>query len=274
VEVGPRFFHENDEAAARAVGEAFRAEGVAIRSLHAPFRPPYDLGAEDPAQRRNTVKTLSSIMAKGAAAGVKIYVVHPGHKADIARHAAVLDRTSESLLELAPQAETLGITLALENLPPDYPGHWGEDLLRVLKTVDSPALGLCFDTGHAQLTGRFRENFNSMRRHIVHFHVHDNNGQRDQHLPPPMGTIDWELFLRVLRTMNFAAPLTLECAPWMDEMPPEGRGTECDFVALLEQAEQLFNHFSARIDYEEKQQRVDSHWRLPAIVPHRRDIGM
>ena len=44
-------------------------------------------------------------------------------------------------------------------------------------------------------------------------HVHDNNGMRDEHLAPFLGTIDWQAFSAAIRKSDFDGVLSLECAP-------------------------------------------------------------
>ena len=42
-------------------------------------------------------------------------------------------------------------------------------------------------------------------------HIHDNHGDKDEHLPPYDGTIDWPSALKVLRSASSGElPLTLE----------------------------------------------------------------
>jgi sugar phosphate isomerase/epimerase len=41
-------------------------------------------------------------------------------------------------------------------------------------------------------------------------HVHDNNGQRDAHLWPGGGTIDWKQTVELLRAAPSVPPLLLE----------------------------------------------------------------
>jgi len=53
-----------------------------------------------------------------------------------------------------------------------------------------------FDIGHAHLSdfsgGRaHRKKFFSARELVSSAHLHDNHGEKDEHLPPYDGTIDW-----------------------------------------------------------------------------------
>ena len=51
-----------------------------------------------------------------------------------------------------------------------------------------------------------------MRDLVVSAHIHDNHGEKDEHLPPYDGTIAWPAALAILKSAPAAAdlPLTLE----------------------------------------------------------------
>jgi len=50
-----------------------------------------------------------------------------------------------------------------------------------------------------------------MREHIASAHIHDNLGDKDSHLPPHDGSIDWPEALKLFRSLpGGEIPLTLE----------------------------------------------------------------
>lgn len=272
VEVAFRYFHHNTEAACAAAGAAFRAQSVAIHAVHGPFREPYDLSHADEALRAATIEEYRMLLPKVAAAGAKIMVIHPGCRNDRSTHGRRLRWCRESLEQLAPDAERAGVVLALENMTPGIPGIKSVSLLDIVDEVNSPALGLCLDIGHAHMTEGVVPALSMMKRRLVHIHLHDNDGRRDIHFPPPMGTIDWEAFYRAFRKLEFTAPITLECSPWGDELPPPaGREMESDFTALLDRVEDLFGHLERRIRFEEEQRQMTPDWVHRAVLPHRND---
>ena len=42
------------------------------------------------------------------------------------------------------------------------------------------------------------------------FHVHDNNGVEDQHMPPYTGKLDWDRFVEGLKAIGFNKTLSFE----------------------------------------------------------------
>ncbi|MFC2106618.1 sugar phosphate isomerase/epimerase family protein, partial [Candidatus Bipolaricaulota bacterium] len=45
---------------------------------------------------------------------------------------------------------------------------------------------------------------------LSHLHLHDNHGERDDHLLPGEGTVDWARVLGVLEEIDFSGKAVLE----------------------------------------------------------------
>jgi len=83
-------------------------------------------------------------------------------------------------------------------------------------------LNLVFDTGHAHIGAGIEHEFEIMKDRIRSLHVHDNNGEEDQHLFPGAegGTIDWSETMQLLRTKEDQYPLLLELREVQDMALP------------------------------------------------------
>jgi sugar phosphate isomerase/epimerase len=99
-------------------------------------------------------------------------------------------------------------TLLLENTPNDLATP--ERLNELLRALHYPDLGVCFDTGHAHLMSSVHQAFGVLEDRIYSTHVHDNQGDRDSHLWPGGGTIDWNQTMQSLRTAPRGPALLLE----------------------------------------------------------------
>lgn len=105
---------------------------------------------------------------------------------------------------LANNAQKYGIILALENSrKPDYFDY-------VFDNVTSDNLKVCYDSGHDHAFTKDSFNFDKYKNKIVAVHLHDNNGQEDEHLYPFDGNIDWEQVLTKLKHAGYKGPITLE----------------------------------------------------------------
>ncbi len=121
------------------------------------------------------------------------------------------DAAFNSLEHLTIFARQRGVTLALENTPGGLasPGM----LRQFIADTRQSGLKLCFDTGHAHMEDGVARSFEKMRDLVVAAHVHDNDGEKDDHLLPYTGSIDWSEALAEMSVAPSAPeglPLVLE----------------------------------------------------------------
>ncbi len=115
------------------------------------------------------------------------------------------DAAFSSLEHLSLFARQRGVTMAIENTPGEMATP--VNLKNFLEQTRLSNVKLCFDAGHAHLEGGAQEALEAVRDLVVTTHMHDNRGERDDHLLPYEGTIDWDAMLSALPT---DAPLVLE----------------------------------------------------------------
>jgi len=120
-----------------------------------------------------------------------------------------LDFTSKSV----KYAKEHGVKLALENFPnnAEYPYSSPQEMLPLVNRLDG--LGITFDIGHAFLNKRWQkikaperkiaEEIKLVGEHILHIHLHDNNGSRDEHLLPGDGRINFRPIVKALREASY-----------------------------------------------------------------------
>ncbi len=125
------------------------------------------------------------------------------------------DAAFSSLEHLTLHARHAGVTICLENTPSEM-----GDPVYLRNFVDETRLTTVrfnFDIGHANLAEgpvdtRIAIAFDSLRDRVISAHIHDNHGEKDEHLPPYEGTINWPSAVAILKSASAAAdlPLTLE----------------------------------------------------------------
>lgn len=221
IEAHPPFFFDADEATIKATAQVFRNAGIAIRSVHAPFGGDNNLSHLDAEKRMGAIETHKRLLRRVSWAGVQLIIVHPGVASPAEQIPEMSRIIVDSLAELVPVAEESGVKLALENMLPRHPGSDCAQLRSFVTQINSPWLGVCFDTGHAhvsaKMTGAFTSSaagFEILKDLVITFHLHDNDGTRDMHLPPGYGTVNWNDFAASLRAMNFREPITIESPSW------------------------------------------------------------
>ena len=116
------------------------------------------------------------------------------------------DAVRRSLDSLDPVARQRGVRIALEN---ETTGN----MLLVRRAFEqySPAfVGLCYDSGHGNITGDGLDQLASLKDRLIALHLNDNEGQRDQHLPLFNGTVDWDRLSGLIARSSYDKMVSLE----------------------------------------------------------------
>jgi len=214
-ETSYEYFLNADARTLRETGRLFCDSGIQPWSVHAPFGKGFNLSVIDNEERKQALAIHEKLLPRFALAGIKVVVVHPGVGTNNAEEMSTMNSlVVESLAQLAPIAEQVGVKLGLENMLPRHPGSEGADLRQMVEQINSPSLGVCFDSGHAHVAGDMRAQFEELKDLIITFHIQDNDGTRDMHLQPGYGTTNWQDFSEVLESMNFTSPIVIEARPW------------------------------------------------------------
>lgn len=140
-------------------------------------------------------------------------ILHMGGSREIA-DPRKRDAAFSSLEHLSLHAHHAGVRICIENTHSEM-----GDPVYLRKFVDETRLTSVrfnFDVGHAHLAegpaeDRISKSFEPLRELVASLHIHDNHGEKDEHLPPYEGSIDWPAALKLLRTApGKQVPLTLE----------------------------------------------------------------
>jgi sugar phosphate isomerase/epimerase len=97
---------------------------------------------------------------------------------------------------------------------------------------------LCFDAGHANLDGDVLPALETTRDSLVTTHIHDNRGERDDHLLPYEGTIDWDALVPALPP---STPIVLELK---EPAVAAGSSEVQAFAETLQGARVVFDKFA------------------------------
>ncbi|RMF47460.1 MAG: sugar phosphate isomerase/epimerase [Deltaproteobacteria bacterium] len=198
--------HEPDYFAnigARLVGAGLRV------TVHAPFMD-LNPGAVDPAVRDATRLRYRQTFEAAARLKADLIVFHPGY--DPWHYGAQTRAWQEQALAFWPEflqrADRDGITIALENIF----DRSSRLLSWLVRTLDHPRFGHCFDIGHWQLYGtqELQPWLDNLGDRLVHLHLHDNRGRVDDHLPLGAGKIDFTPLWNHLRGLASLPSMTLE----------------------------------------------------------------
>jgi sugar phosphate isomerase/epimerase len=126
------------------------------------------------------------------------------------------DAAFSTLEHLVLHAKHVGVTLCVENTVSEMgqPAY----LRSFVEETRLTGLRFNFDVGHANLSDepqaeRIPKAFDPMRDLVASMHLHDNHGEKDEHLLPYDGSIEWKSAISLLKAAperNLAITLELK----------------------------------------------------------------
>lgn len=213
-----QFRGDDWEEQVRKIAALGQACGVRFTQSHLPY---YDIWADNPPEKVTLMEELirRAIWAS-AMLGVKWTVTHPGTYYAAGHDMRVsMEKNLEYYGRHVETARSAGIGIALENdfeykVRPYQRIFCSSipELIALVDAFDDPThVGVCYDFGHANLTGGFhRQNLNLIGKRLRAVHVQDNRGVADEHLMPFYGNIDWPDAMAGLADIGFEGELTYE----------------------------------------------------------------
>jgi sugar phosphate isomerase/epimerase len=142
------------------------------------------------------------------------------------------DAAFSTLEHLVLHAHHAGVTICVENTTSEMgdPNY----LRAFVDETRLTGLRFNFDIGHAHLAElpedeRIEKSFAPLRDLVASVHLHDNHGDKDEHLPPFDGSIAWPAAVKLLKTAPDAdLPLVLELK---EKTGPEAPGASEQLTA-------------------------------------------
>lgn len=218
--------------------------GLSFCDAHAPFGPKLDLSCPYPKLYRQMIACHKLVLELCAFMNIDTITIHVGnnHFEEARNYTAdqLIGRIKNSLAELLPLAEKLGISICIENiwLPINTP----EVLNSIKADFPTDALGFCYDSGHANLMDKGRYSAESgprshwamansgepvwddqilekMLPHVVNCHLHDNMGIQDDHILAGDGTIAWDHIMPLLLSAPRLKVIQSEVNPIRHQIP-------------------------------------------------------
>jgi sugar phosphate isomerase/epimerase len=210
-------FRYGSAEAVRELAGSLKDYGLELHSLHSPTERsstpsressiPISISEPERIRRVDAIDEVKRALDVAETIPFRYLVQHLGtgrQEAD-SRH---FDAAFNSLEHLATFAKHRGVTIAIENTPNEIGAP--ASLVRFVKETRLHDLKFCFDIGHAHIGDGFAESFELMRDRVATTHIHDNHGEKDEHLLPYEGTIDWDAALEGFAAAPNPIPIVLE----------------------------------------------------------------
>ncbi len=212
IALGPNKHSEYDSPEGRKkIKNLVTANNMQIDSVHAPFPEGDQLFSLDEAKRLESVRQCKLAVDASAyldGGAVAIHLI-PYGITDPELERRMVAQGMKSIGELVEYAVDRRVVLGLENGQRE---GYDRILEMFLKEFESPAVGLCYDSGHENVKGSCFEMLEKYGHRLNSVHIHDNTGS-DTHLLPYQGNINWNGFRSIFHDLDYAGSLCLEVHP-------------------------------------------------------------
>jgi sugar phosphate isomerase/epimerase len=216
-------FDYSTRADVRSMAMALADRRLQLASLHAPSSrdlsvnreggTPLSITEVERVRRVEAMDELKRVLDVAEDLPFSRLILHMGGSREAA-NPRKRDAAFSSLEHLTLHAKHLGVTVCIENTTSEMgePGY----LRAFVDETRLSRLRFNFDIGHAHLAegpvaDRVAKSFEPLRNLVASAHIHDNHGEKDEHLAPYDGTIDWRAALKQFdSTPTRDLPLTLE----------------------------------------------------------------
>lgn len=199
-------FDYTDQPTLREIGDWFRANPVKLFSLHAPLSIEKESGRggefsvnvlhPDKGHRIDAMDEVKRALETAEQIPFQHLVLHLGDRGD-SWDTRTFENALTALEHLQAYARPLGVRLLVENIQNQIttPAH----LLEILRVGHLDDVGICLDLGHAHLGDGIPDALEQLSDFVRTTHIHDNHGERDEHLWPGEGTAPLQMALDQLQ---------------------------------------------------------------------------
>ena len=198
----------------QATASALAQHRLALASLHAPTSrdlsatreggSPLSITEVERVRRIEAMDELKRVIDVAEDLPYSRLILHMGGSRETA-DPRKRDAAFSSLEHLVLHAHHRGVTIAVENTTSEMgdPAY----LRTFVDETRLTGLRFNFDIGHAHLADgpeaeRVEKGFAPLRELVVSAHIHDNHGEKDEHLPPYNGSINWDSAVKTLKTAS------------------------------------------------------------------------
>jgi sugar phosphate isomerase/epimerase len=199
------------------IADWFCSATVEPFSMHAPLYPDREMGRAgapgvsllhpEKSRRIDAMDEIKRALESAERIPFKHLVVHLGERNDMWSPRSI-EYAQIALEHLGAFSRPLGVRLLVENLLSE--ATTPEHLKLILELGHLDNVGVCLDLGHAHITVGAAEAIATLGKQIVSVHTHDNHGEKDEHLWPGDGTIDWPATAKALKELATAPAIVLE----------------------------------------------------------------
>ena len=192
-------FDYTDRSAVRDIADWFRSSAVKPFSMHAPLYADSEMGRgggpgvnvlhSEKSRRIDSMDEIKRALETAEQIPFRYLVIHLGDRDD-AWSPWALEHSMTAIEHLKAYASPLGVQLLIENIANEVTAP--ERIVEILRVGHFSTVGVVLDVGHANFLAGVAPALAELAPYIKSSHLHDNQGQKDEHLWPGDGTVKWD----------------------------------------------------------------------------------
>jgi len=178
--------------------------------FHLPFGKDHNLGNAE--QSKTCLSKFIKAIDYAKEFEVQKMTLHPGAASSMGTRDIEKEIAINNIRILAKYARRFNMTIMLENLVSDLEFMISnKEIIEYLSRLSEEKVQFTLDFGHAAVRNLdIEELILQVGDRLHHTHIHDNHHNKDEHLPPLEGNIDFKLPFRLLKKMNYTHLFGLE----------------------------------------------------------------
>src|SRR5450631_891376 len=234
-------FDYSDRGHVREIADWFQSSPVQAFSLHAPLFPDAEMGRgggpavnvvhPEKSRRIDAMDEVKRALETAEEMPLRYLILHLGERED-RWSPRTLEHAMTAIEHLQAFARPLGVKLLLENIQNEVTES--PNLLEIVRIGHFKDVGVCLDVGHAHIGSGIAAAIGELSPLIRSAHIHDNHGQKDEHLWPGDGTIPWAETMKELRTSPQLSAAVLEINYLPEESPEHVASRAAETFKMLE----------------------------------------
>ena len=210
-------FDYTNRAEMRELSAWFQSNPTKAFSMHAPLYSDNEMGRggapsvnvihPEKSRRIDAMDEIKRALEAAEQIPFRFLILHLGEREDTWSPRA-LEFSITALEHLHAFANPLGVKLLIENLQNEVTRP--ANLREIILAGHFRDIGVCLDVGHAHLGDGVAAAVTELKPLLRSSHLHDNHGERDEHLWPGDGTLAWDAVFEGLKAAPQAPAGVLE----------------------------------------------------------------
>ena len=203
-----------------------KSTGLYFNAIHIPYGDQWDISRKDEAERQVSMENIRKLVEITKEFSPFTYILHSSFE-------PIMDEDRDvklaALIKSVKELRSLGVTIAIENLPRTCLMNTATEILSVIEAVGG--MPICIDVNHF-LRDITHKAVAAISKYAIATHISDHDYVNERHWLPEKGKIDFMQTIAALERAGYQGSFTYEL--------------EAPLAEIKQNYEELFERYNAR----------------------------